>query len=112
MTVTGTNPRPIHPPWCDRTDCTAVLSGGRGSHASKVSVLTADRYEAIEARVRLVQDTPVHGCPDSDPVLVELRLDFVMHEADAEDEPVIVVLRGERARALGGLLDSAGRTAA
>ncbi len=110
MIVTVNDLAAAHPSWCDRVDCAAVRPGERGSHAAKASVLEPDRYEAIGARVRVVQDTPVRDYPYSDLVLVELRLDFVTYE-DGAEEPVIVVLRGDRARALGRLLVSAGRKA-
>src|SRR2546426_10625083 len=112
VTVTATPAAATHPSWCDHADCTVSDPARRGTHGSRPGVLEPDRFDAVRASVRLVQDMPVRDYPDSDPVLVELRLDFVTYEPDAEEEPGVAVLRGERARARGRLLATAGRNGA
>jgi hypothetical protein len=100
-----------HPSWCAIGNCTAEVHTGRGSHVSRAVILDPDRLTFLAARVRLVQDLPIEGYPDSDAVLVELTINLPTYDPQVPEEEFCVVLAGAHAQGLGRMLVSAGRAA-
>ena len=70
-----------------------------------------DPLSDLQATVRIIKGKPSRGLPHSGHPMVELMLAFPCYDDEVEDEKCEVVLRGERAVALGRMLISAGREA-
>ena len=99
-----------HPSWCDRVGC-YVSEDQMGTHLSPLIRLEPDPLSELEATVRITKGTKFPGWPHSGQPMVELMLAFPCYDDEVEDEKCEVVLRGERAVALGRMLISAGREA-
>jgi hypothetical protein len=98
-----------HPSWCDRTHCTATAKSG--FHWSRLVVLDPDPRTDLGVTVQLGQGTPVPDWPESGIPLIDLTVRLPAFDASDEAEEYTLVLRGDRAVALGRMLVSAGREA-
>jgi hypothetical protein len=99
-----------HPSWCDRVGC-EVSEDQTGTHLSPLIRLEPDPLSELQATVRITKSRKSPGRPHSGHPLVELMLAFPCYDDEVEDEKCEIVLRGERAVALGRMLISAGREA-
>lgn len=99
-----------HPSWCDRTAC-SVTESGWGTHVSPRLTMEPDELSGMSASVRVTAGMPLQGYPNSGGAAVELMVAYPCFDPEIEDEDHYVVLRGERAYALGRMLVSAGRQA-
>lgn len=103
-----TTTRTEHPSWCDRVDC-VVTDDQPGTHRSPLITLDPDSFGKVRATVRIIAGIHCPGYQHSGAHLVEIM--FAYPCGEAADEESHLVLRGERATALGHMLISAGREA-
>jgi len=97
-----------HPSWCERNRCTA---GGSGYHWSRLAVLDPDPGTDVGVTVQLGQGTALPDHPDSGAVLVDLTVHLGVLEPSDRAREYTLVLRPQRAVALGRMLVAAGREA-
>ncbi len=97
-----------HPVWCDRASCRIDDSG---YHMSYPMVLAPVSGDDASATVRLEQGPSVSGYEGSGQVLVELVILLSPFDPTDTGEEHVLALSGDRARALGRLLLSAGQAA-
>jgi hypothetical protein len=99
-----------HPSWCDRRYCTATGQGEPGRHWSRPYVLGPEASTDVGVTVRISQGAEAAG-QTGQAALIDLTMHLPAVDPDDTDDERSLVMRGERAVALGRMLLSAGRIA-
>lgn len=91
----------VHPAWCSPAGCTITGEPGQGAHVSRVRIVPAGE---LMLSLRLYRGAALAGYPDSEVVLVMLRVDGL--PADDGETALEWPLRLRPARELAGVLRS------